>query len=357
LWLALALCACNAKTTPERDSQSHWLDRCESSAECGGDAQCLCGVCSRPCSAQSECGGAAEVEARCTELSAIGAECADQGENRICLPRCDGERGCDVFGAGLSCVSGVCVAVRESSSAGAGGAADGGSAGRSSTGNAGRSATGVAGSGSAGRAGDAAVDAGMRDGSVMDMMCGAFVPEVTASPATVRLANATNENLFLGLPVMGCSEDFRFSIEAEEGVVLAPRLAYCGFSCEQLQTGQCAICPPACPFNPVVMLAPGGSFDVAWPGSVVTLETMPAACIDEGCLPARPCAVERTPPETLTFKAVAYPGANCGVNACPLCTPQGSGSCMLPDALTTTGTARTVSATWSRGQPMVTLTF
>lgn len=37
------------------DSNTHWLDQCDADAECGTGLECLCGVCSRPCAADSGC--------------------------------------------------------------------------------------------------------------------------------------------------------------------------------------------------------------------------------------------------------------------------------------------------------------
>jgi hypothetical protein len=55
LLAAIGLLGCNTTRGGggENDGQSHWLRACQSSAECG-DAQCVCGLCSRGCGASSE---------------------------------------------------------------------------------------------------------------------------------------------------------------------------------------------------------------------------------------------------------------------------------------------------------------
>lgn len=81
------------------DSETHWLEPCDSDATCG-DLQCLCGFCALPCAEVSACTGLPE--AVCA-TSACGA----QG---LCTRAC--ERTADCLASGLTCsAEGACVPV------------------------------------------------------------------------------------------------------------------------------------------------------------------------------------------------------------------------------------------------------
>ena len=102
--VGLGMAACEpsgAKT----DSQTNWLRACDSDAQCG-ELHCLCGVCTRPCDAESACqeldGAACVSDQEAGSIALCGGQVPS--EAGFCLPRCDdGE--CE---SGQMCVAGAC---------------------------------------------------------------------------------------------------------------------------------------------------------------------------------------------------------------------------------------------------------
>ena len=50
----LMITACSPERGPQTGSQTNWLTACRIDAECGR-LQCLCGVCTRSCNAETSC--------------------------------------------------------------------------------------------------------------------------------------------------------------------------------------------------------------------------------------------------------------------------------------------------------------
>jgi hypothetical protein len=107
---SLLLAACDPSGGPQTGSQTNWLKACRIDAECG-DLQCLCGVCTRSCSAEASCEGLAG--ASCIPAEDAGAIALCGGNNPsspgLCLPRCAREE-CPNAAA---CVAGVCSPIPE----------------------------------------------------------------------------------------------------------------------------------------------------------------------------------------------------------------------------------------------------
>jgi hypothetical protein len=105
-----------AKTDTGTDSNTHWLDECDSDTDCG-NLSCLCGVCTKGCSASSACAGLGS-DATCGTLAACGAQ------GNVCLARSEGGPGSGggTGTAGRPATGGA--GTTGGSGAGAGGAAD-----------------------------------------------------------------------------------------------------------------------------------------------------------------------------------------------------------------------------------------
>lgn len=136
--LAGLFTACDGKSAKTSDSETHFLETCTDT--CSGGLTCLCGVCTKPCTAQAGCGdlsSSASCEDSCSESS-----------SKVCDVACNADGDCASLGAAFGCSAGHC---RQDSAQGAGGGAgDGGNAGAGVT-NAGGGGTGaVVGSGGAG---------------------------------------------------------------------------------------------------------------------------------------------------------------------------------------------------------------
>ncbi len=55
LGVAVAAASCATKGEGGTDSSTHWLDECVRDADCGGGLSCECGVCTKACTAPSDC--------------------------------------------------------------------------------------------------------------------------------------------------------------------------------------------------------------------------------------------------------------------------------------------------------------
>lgn len=101
----------------------------------------------------------------------------------------------------------------------------------------------------------------------------------------------------------------------------------CDFTCGEAIDGSCGACPPFCPEDKVLMIAPGGTHSFAWTGSVFTqtalsLECGAAECGDS-CL-----KVSQAPDGDYALVARASTSAIicADPNACT-CTPNAEGWC------------------------------
>ncbi len=108
-WVVMALLAfvwaCEGRPSgPVVDSESHWLERCETAATCGGALECVCGVCTVPCDGPGGCGSVVS-----------GMVCAPEPDRcpifagGLCTARCavDG----DCVREHLACVAGACMPI------------------------------------------------------------------------------------------------------------------------------------------------------------------------------------------------------------------------------------------------------
>ena len=84
---------------PVVDSESHWLEQCETSATCGA-LECVCGVCTVPC--DGECGG---IETVCAPAPA-GCEVPAGG---MCTVRCGNDADCGRDH--LACIDALCLPI------------------------------------------------------------------------------------------------------------------------------------------------------------------------------------------------------------------------------------------------------
>lgn len=113
LLVAVSLLAvtCDPEGEPRAGSQTNWLRACDRDAQCGSEMMCDCGVCTRPCDAQTACDGLSG--ASCVPASDTGAIglCGGQAPASagLCLPRCADQ----VCSPGQTCISGVCSVLPE----------------------------------------------------------------------------------------------------------------------------------------------------------------------------------------------------------------------------------------------------
>lgn len=102
---ALLTAACGARVASNggTDSSTHWLDTCDEDADCKGELECICSVCTQPCNSESSCESlAGSRPTLCAELT-----CADDRAGSSCTLACDGDTECP---SDLTCVNGACEA-------------------------------------------------------------------------------------------------------------------------------------------------------------------------------------------------------------------------------------------------------
>jgi len=97
---------------PAINSESHWLQACESDAECGQDNLCICNVCSATCSRDNAClHPDGEPTASCVETTErpLVQQCDAAGPPAasICLAACLTDADCPTEGS--RCITGACV--------------------------------------------------------------------------------------------------------------------------------------------------------------------------------------------------------------------------------------------------------
>jgi hypothetical protein len=81
----LGLLGCVAKSDGrEVGGETHWLDRCDDNADCGGELECLCGRCTRVCADTAAC-EPFDADAECLPVDAIefAASC-QQPPSHLC---------------------------------------------------------------------------------------------------------------------------------------------------------------------------------------------------------------------------------------------------------------------------------
>ncbi len=120
-----ALPSCNGNTDSSgTDSNTHWLERCDSDVECG-ELSCICGTCTKSCTTATSCETYGS-QATCTMVSG----CTDAAAPTACVVTCNTNADCD----GASCEMGQCRKGSGSGSGGTGGAGGAGAGGTAGSG-------------------------------------------------------------------------------------------------------------------------------------------------------------------------------------------------------------------------------
>ncbi|HWA78551.1 MAG TPA: hypothetical protein VG937_39720 [Polyangiaceae bacterium] len=104
----LFLCACGGgEPTPQEGSETHFLVRC--GGACPAGLECLCGVCTQPCSEAATC-SALEAGASCVQSAARIAEqrCEEDTAPAFCDRSCLSDLDCQAVDPTRTCQSGFC---------------------------------------------------------------------------------------------------------------------------------------------------------------------------------------------------------------------------------------------------------
>lgn len=104
LWLAVA---CRSQESPQEGSETHFLQNCQSG--CAAGMQCICGVCTKSCTHQSECAAWSDL-ARCAPLGPRVAEqrCSASEPGAMCDAACLTDLDCSQLAADRVCDQGYC---------------------------------------------------------------------------------------------------------------------------------------------------------------------------------------------------------------------------------------------------------
>jgi hypothetical protein len=100
----VALCACG-ESHPQNNSNTNWLRECNAAADCNGDEQCACGVCTIACTSDDTCQTERAPDAACASLAELACSGSDIGA--VCTASCSRDSECG--DGALSCVEGSCV--------------------------------------------------------------------------------------------------------------------------------------------------------------------------------------------------------------------------------------------------------
>ncbi|WP_437333828.1 alpha/beta hydrolase family esterase [Sorangium sp. So ce394] len=94
---------------PQTGSETNFLTSCD--AGCGDGLACICGVCTRACSAEGECAALAS-GAQCVAVAErpVGAACAGAESAAFCDLSCSDHADCEPLGAPFRCQGGFCRA-------------------------------------------------------------------------------------------------------------------------------------------------------------------------------------------------------------------------------------------------------
>lgn len=180
------------------------------------------------------------------------------------------------------------------------------------------------------------------------------LPPVQTVPVTV--VNNTAAPIYLGKTTGDCSTSVGFTTETLAGQPVKAQLEVCEMTCEELVTGSCG-CAADCALPFVVMVHPGGSYELSWTAIVYNDVAMPASCYGDGNCVAPTCPLGDVPGESLRFLVDGY--SELGDCAAAPCTCDGgvAGSCTLTDATIVAGAATVASGEWAVSDTGVTITF
>jgi hypothetical protein len=104
--IAAASCAKSRPPSPGVGTNTNWLKTCTTASDCGDLPECVCGLCTRTCSAAKPCDGLGE-SASCEQPGA--SLCGEQVSLSVCLEGCKIDDDCSSVRGG-TCASGLCVA-------------------------------------------------------------------------------------------------------------------------------------------------------------------------------------------------------------------------------------------------------
>ena len=106
-FFTLALAAHPGCNSAKTGGETHWLGECDDDRDCGG-GQCLCGVCSRVCGGDGDCGGSRRAQCYSVSSPGLAPRCVSRTPQGIgiCLGVCSNDADCP---SSEECLLGACV--------------------------------------------------------------------------------------------------------------------------------------------------------------------------------------------------------------------------------------------------------
>lgn len=183
--------------------------------------------------------------------------------------------------------------------------------------------------------------------SCWDPSCGDYADEAPTDAVTVTVRNTSSETIYLSGE--DCTGDIALDVTDPDGDARTWRDDDgCTFTCAELQEND-GVCPAICQQPPVVMIAPGGQYELSWSGVLFESTEMPAACFFGDGTDAMAChqqLVGAAGDYTLSTRAWSSV-SGCGDPSECECTPDLDGACQLDPFGVVSGDAKTGSATVS----------
>ena len=156
----------------------------------------------------------------------------------------------------------------------------------------------------------------------------------------VRVRNEGSAPIFL--TGAGCTTNIELSVTDPDGKDRVWQSDDCTFTCEDLQDNA-GVCAAGCAIPPVMMIAPGGSYDIEWNGALFEDVEMPEGCFFEPQNPGpQACFQRRVAVDgNYTLSTKVWPDL---VDFDDVkCTPGPEGWCQLDNFAEVTGEVRTVN--------------
>jgi len=102
------LCGCAQSTKPpDVGGETHFLHACEDTTGCGLGLDCVCGVCTKPCTTDNICETSSSL-ATCEPAGTPNGACVNPQASPVCDVECSVNADCNSLGSGFTCEQGSC---------------------------------------------------------------------------------------------------------------------------------------------------------------------------------------------------------------------------------------------------------
>jgi hypothetical protein len=103
VFLIVAGCGSSSAVNPDGAARGQAFDVCAAASDCSAGLGCICGICTKPCTASNECAA----PATCPALTPDKYDCQDRSKD-ACLITCSNDTDCKTLGSTAVCTGGLC---------------------------------------------------------------------------------------------------------------------------------------------------------------------------------------------------------------------------------------------------------